>query len=234
MDNILKLSVQRDNSPDGNIGFATRRLFNAGWVGRNHSAVQHHIDELAKVGVPAPKHVPTLFALGNHLVTTSETIQVHGSETSGEVEWVLLRHEGEFFVGVGSDHTDRKLETHSIPKAKNLCLNVMAPVVWPYKEIKDHFDRLVIECNVEKDGETKLYQKDSCASILDPDYWIDFLSGRLGVLENGLMLFSGTIGTVEGLVAGEAYAFSLADPILGRKLSHRYACQVLTGALEDY
>lgn len=234
MENTLKLSVRRRNSTAEDIHFQVKRLFNAGWVGRDRNALQHHIDELGKVGVPAPKHVPTLFALGNHLLATADAIQVHGAETSGEVEWVILRHSGELFVGVGSDHTDRRLETHSIPKAKNLCLNVMAPAVWPYSEIKDHFDRLVLECTVEKNGESRLYQKNSCGAILDPEYWIDYLGGRLGSLDDGLVLFSGTIGTVEGLVTGEGYGFSLADPVLGRSISHRYAAHVLTGALEDY
>lgn len=234
MQNVLKLAVHRRDSAPETILFNVERLFNAGWVGRDKAAVQHHIDELAKVGVPAPSHVPTLFALGNHLLTTADSIQVHGAETSGEVEWVLLRHRGEFFVGVGSDHTDRKLETHSIPKAKNLCLNVMAPEIWPYDEVRDHFGELVLECTVEKNGETKLYQKSPCGAILEPEYWIDYLAGQLGTLEDGLVLFSGTIGTVEGLVTGDAYGFNLTDPVLGRSISHRYDCRILTGALEDY
>jgi len=234
MENILALTVDYKNSPAERIDFRAIRMFNAGWVGRDKKALQHHIDELAKVGVPAPGHVPTLFALGNHLLTVSDSIQVHGAETSGEIEWVLLRWGGTFFVGLGSDHTDRKLETHSIPKAKNMCLNVMAPVIWPFDEVKDHFDQLVLECFVEKNGETKRYQKDTCAAILDPEYWIDFLDGRIGPLEDGLVLFSGTIGTVEGLIAGEAYRFSLTDPVLERGISHGYTCEVLTGALEDY
>ncbi|RJQ65425.1 MAG: DUF2848 domain-containing protein [Desulfobacteraceae bacterium] len=234
MENILRLSVQRRSLPAREIDFRVERQFNAGWVGRDRKALQHHIDELARLGVPAPKHIPTLFSLGNHLLATSESIQVHGEETSGEVEWVLLRHRGEMLIGVGSDHTDRKLEIHSVPKAKNMCLNVMAPSVWPYEEVKEHFDRLVLECTVEKDGETRLYQRDICGAILDPTYWTRFLEKRLGALEDGFVLFSGTIGTLGGLVMGKAYGFSIIDPVLKRSISHRYACTVMTGAIEDY
>ena len=53
------------------------------------------------MGVPAPQFIPTLFALGNHLLTTSDAIQVHGAKTSGEVEYVLLKHNDELFVTVG-------------------------------------------------------------------------------------------------------------------------------------
>jgi hypothetical protein len=233
MDNILELTVARAGRPSERISFPVRRMFNAGWVGRDKASLQHHIDELAKLGVPPPRHVPTLFALGNHMLTTAEAIQVHGHETSGEVEYVLLWHRGEILVGVGSDHTDRKLETHSIPKAKNICLNVLAPVVWPYAEVEDHFDSLVLESGVITGDSRRLYQRDVCGAILDPAYWIDLLQERLGALEEGLVLYSGTIGTVSGLVVGEAYDLSLQDPVMGRDIRHRYACPPLTGALED-
>lgn len=234
MNTILDLTVVRSGGSAERQSFATRRMFNAGWVGRDKKALQHHIDELAKLGVPPPKHVPTLFALGNHLLTTADSIQVHGKDTSGEVEYVLLWHQGEILVGVGSDHTDRRLETHSIPKAKNLCLNVMASTVWPYAEVQGHFEKLVLESHVVRGGSRQLYQRDGCGAILDPGYWIDFLNRQLGGLEEGLVLFSGTIGTVSGLLVGDAYEFSLIDPVLERDISHRYACPALTGALEDY
>ena len=148
MQNILTLYVHRLTAPPVEIQFPVRRLFNAGWTGSDRNAVQHHIDELAKMGVPPPRFVPTLFALRNYLLTTSDSIQVHGDQTSGEVEYVLLYYDNELFVTVGSDHTDRRLEAHSIPKAKNMCLNVMAADLWPYEEIKAHFPDLeLISCS---------------------------------------------------------------------------------------
>ena len=234
MKNLLSMTVHRQNRAPESIDFDVRRIFNAGWAGRDREKVQHHIDELVAVGVLPPKHVPTLFALGNHLLTTCDAIQVHGSETSGEVEYVLFWHEGEIFVTVGSDHTDRKLEMHSIPKSKNLCLNVMAPEAWPYAEVKDHFDQLLLECWVTRDGRDSLYQKDQTAGLIGPEEWIGILRERLGDPADGTVFFSGTIGTVEGLVSGQAYSFSFSDPLLNRVIRHRYDCEVLTGAIEDY
>jgi hypothetical protein len=178
--------------------------------------------------------VPTLFALGNHLLTTSDSIQVHGDQTSGEVEYVLLWHQGQILVTVGSDHTDRRLEAHSIPKSKNMCLNVMAKDVWPLEEIRPHWDRIELTCHVTRQGRKDLYQQDTLASILDPDYWLNALSARLGRLPNGLVLFSGTIGTKAGLVTGDAYSLTMTDPVLDRVIQHTYTCEVLTGAIEEY
>jgi hypothetical protein len=234
MQNVLPLRVERRGRPAETIDFAVERIFNAGWAGSDRAAVQHHIDELAAIGVPAPRHVPTLFALGNYLLTTADDIQVHGEHTSGEVEYVLLWHRGELLVTVGSDHTDRKLEIHSLPKAKNVCLNVMAPVAWPYLEVREHFGRLELTCTVTREGEEKLYQRGRCDGLLPPEYWIDQLVERAGGLTDGLVFYSGTIGTAEGLVTGERYDFTMTDPELGRELRHGYRCRVLTGAIEDY
>ncbi len=137
-------------------------------------------------------------------------------------------------IGVGSDHTDRKPETHAIPKAKNLCLNVMDATLWPYEEVKEHFDQLILACQVEIAGEDQPYQALPCGAILDPDYWIPFLKRQIGGLEDGLVFFSGTIGTVDSLKTGETYRFSLKEPVLGHILNHHYTCPVLTGAVEDY
>jgi hypothetical protein len=234
VENVLTLSVNRLRSPVSEIRFSVRRVFNAGWAGSDRAAIQRHIDELAEMGVPAPRFVPTLFALGNHLLTTSEAIQVHGAKTSGEVEYVLLKHKNELYVTVGSDHTDRLLEAHSIPKAKNMCLNVMAREMWPYEEVKDHFSQLGLACWVWVDGKRSLYQKDLCSALLPPEYWLNDLEARIGSFGEGTVLFSGTIGTVAGLVVGDSYEFTMTDPVLHRTISHKYDCEVLSGAIEDY
>lgn len=234
MDNHIPVVIERLSEEPQSFKVSVKKLFNAGWAGRDRAAVQHHIDELAVIGVPPPKHVPTLFALGNHLLTSQQIIQVHGDETSGEIEYVLFRHNGETFVTVGSDHTDRRLEKHSIPKSKNLCLNVMAPVAWPYDEVKDHFDQLILDCTVFRDGSERPYQHDTAEALLPPSYWLDLLAERLEGLNDGLVFFSGTIGTIEGLVVGDTYEFRMIDPVLGRAIAHSYSCEVLTGAIEDY
>jgi hypothetical protein len=234
MKNIIPLTIHRSGQAPEQIELDVKKVFNAGWAGRDRAAVQHHIDELAAVGVPAPQHVPTLFALGNHLLTTADAIQVHGEDTSGEVEYVLFWHRDEIFVTLGSDHTDRRLEKHSIPKSKNLCLNVMAAEAWPYTEVKEHFDKLVLDCSVTRNGVDAPYQNDVTGALIGPDYWITELEQRLGQLEDGLVLFSGAIGTIAGLVVGDAYSFRMIDPVLNRSIEHRYSCEVLTGAIEDY
>ncbi|MFZ9679766.1 MAG: DUF2848 family protein, partial [Quisquiliibacterium sp.] len=55
------------------------RLVIAGWTGRDAQAVQHHIDELAAIGVPAPSSVPVYYRVAESLLTQQSQFQVLGS-----------------------------------------------------------------------------------------------------------------------------------------------------------
>ena len=92
----------------------------------------------------------------------------------------------------------------------------------------------LLTCYVENEGKRTLYQQGPCSTIIGPEYWIDFLTKQVGPWQDGWVFFSGTIGTVSGLVVGEAYEFSIEDSVLGRRISHRYVSSRLVGGLEDY
>lgn len=51
------------------IGLAPTRLVVAGWTGRDRAAIEHHIDELARLGVPRPSTVPLYYRLAHSLLT---------------------------------------------------------------------------------------------------------------------------------------------------------------------
>ena len=124
------------------IVFPVKRMVNAGYVGRDQEAVEKHIDELRLKGISAPDEIPTLYPVASYLLTTGGILEVVEEQTSGEAEFVVLLNEGQIYIGVGSDHTDRKLEVDSIIKAKQMCPNVISPVVWLYEEIKPVWDDL--------------------------------------------------------------------------------------------
>src|SRR5262249_41563681 len=93
--------------------FAVDTLTCCGWVGRDAAALQSHIDELAHCGVPPPTRVPIFMNFSPYLLTTDDRIDVVSDSTSGEVEYVLIRRRGDMWVTVGSDQTDRDIETKS-------------------------------------------------------------------------------------------------------------------------
>ncbi|MGH8431333.1 MAG: DUF2848 family protein, partial [Solimonas sp.] len=62
----------------------------AGWTGRDVAALERHIEELKAIGVQPPSKVPLYYRVAACLLTQTDSIQVLGDDTSGEVEPVLL------------------------------------------------------------------------------------------------------------------------------------------------
>ena len=206
------------------LNFTYTKMANAGYVGRDQDELRRHIDELAKKGIPGPKTTPTLYPVIPRALVTDSEIDVYGDETCGEVEYVLLiENASTIYVGLGSDHTDRHLEETDIPRAKQICPNVMCKTVWPLSEVEGHWDSLILESWMIKDGEKVLYQQGALELILDPKTLMEFVSSKVKGPLRQFVVFSGTLGTVGGgFVFGNQFIASLKDPVLGRTLDLRY------------
>jgi uncharacterized protein DUF2848 len=207
--------------------FTAKRLVCCGWVGKDRVALQAHIDELAHLGVAPPTRVPIYMNLSTYLITTDEEVEVVSSTTSGEIEYVLLCEGRDIWVTVGSDQTDRDVETKSIVASKQMCGKYLAARCWPYAEVSDHWDELVLQCRITKDGQTCVYQESALASILNPDQLLQDLPQSMLNGRDGLVLFSGTIATKTGLVFGDAYDLVLRDPVLERTIQAGYRVTIL-------
>ncbi len=190
----------------------------AGWTGRDEQALRKHIRELEEIGVKPPKTTPIFYRVAASLFCSSNEIQVSGPDTSGEVEFVLIRTEGELRVAVGSDHTDRKAETIGVTLSKQLCAKPVSPDSWRYEEVKPHWERLILRSWA--DGE--LYQEGSVASMRSPE---DLM--RRYPLKPGTAMFGGTLAAKGGIRPAGRFAMELDDPVLGRKLRHEYAIKAL-------
>ena len=101
----------------------------ARWTERDRAAVERHIAELEAVGVTRPSSAPVFYRVSASRLTTASAIESPGA-SSGEVEPVLLQNDGELWVGVGSDHTDRGVETYSVAVSKQLCDMPVSTKTW--------------------------------------------------------------------------------------------------------
>ncbi len=203
------------------IEFAIRNLVIAGWTGRDRAAVAAHIQELAALGVAPPSRTPIFYRVSSSLLTTAGEIQVLGSDSSGEVEFVLIRHEGRLLVGLGSDHTDRKAEATGVALSKQLCPKILAPEVWNFAEVEPHWDRLILRSFVGEASRPVLYQQGAVNKILHPCT----LLASYGAAADAI--FCGTLSVIGGVRWSGEFAMELEDPVLRRKLRHRYAVQPL-------
>lgn len=209
------------------IEFPVERLFNGGYAGRDQSAVWRHVEELAEIGVPAPSRTPTLYALGNYLATTADAVQVQHDKTSGEVEYVLFIAPDEVYVTVGSDHTDRDLESRSVEWAKQAYPDVLAPEVWRFSEVAGHWDDLELRCWAVEGGARRLYQEAKLSALLSPAAWFGLLEDLFGGRPRHTVVMSGTIPASGGIAYADGYDMELHDPVMGRTLRHGYRVELL-------
>jgi hypothetical protein len=197
-----------------------RRLIVAGWTGRDHVALDKHIRELEALGVKPPATTPIFYEVAAARATTASTIDVSGSTSSGEVEFVLLRHGGETWVGLGSDHTDREVETYGVTVSKQMCDKPIAPAFWPFASVAKHWDRLMLRAYIyEAGGARVLYQEGSVGHMLAPS---ELLVKWGHALEDGTLMLCGTLAARGGIRPSRRFEFELEDPVLERRITHGY------------
>jgi hypothetical protein len=224
--NALEMKIIA-GSESRTVKFVPKRLVVAGWTGRDNEALQAHIDELGKLGVPAPTRTPTYMNLSAALLTTDDLIDIVGPESSGEVECVLFKYDTRLYVGVGSDHTDRAMEVHGIPASKQMCAKPVAPLIWRYEEVADHLDRLILRSWMTVNGVRRVYQE---GALGDNRNIMDILQGIPaddGLELDGCCLFCGTFEAKGGIAYGERFEFEIEDPLLDRRINHSYRLRIL-------
>ena len=193
----------------------------AGWTGRDPAARDKHIAELEAIGIARPASTPIYYRVSARRLTTEDSIEVCGTWSSGEVEFVLIGWQGRIFVGVGSDHTDRKVETYSVTVSKQMCDKSIAPVLWELEEVTGHWDQMILRSHAWIDGARVLYQEGTLDSMLPVKELIQRGFGDAG-LPDGCAMFGGTFAAIGGIRPASRFEFELEDPVLKRSLRHGY------------
>lgn len=199
----------------------------AGWTGRDQAAVEKHIRELEALGVKRPASTPIFYRVASARITTAERIQVIGTDSSGEVEFVLAKIRGELYVGVGSDHTDRVVETVGVTVSKQMCDKPIAPIFWPLDEVHGHWSQLMLRAWIHEHGERRLYQEGPVTAMLDPLDLISRWDSSGNTLPDHALMFCGTLPAIGEIRQSPSFEIELHDTKLGRSITHRYAIDTL-------
>lgn len=203
---------------------AIRHAVIAGWTGRDKVALEKHIVELEELGVARPASTPIYYRVAAARFTTASEIESTGAESSGEVEFMILQADGRRWLGVGSDHTDRKVETYGITVSKQMCDKPVAATLWALDEVLPHWDSLLIRSYAVIDGARVLYQQGSVAAMLPPE---EIIAGYEPGFSDGTAMFCGTLAAIGGIRPAERFEFEIEDPVLGRTIRHGYDVTVL-------
>lgn len=206
------------DTPDGTLPIALDRLVVAGWTGRDRASVDHHIEELAAIGVAPPSTVPLYYEVAPALATQADRIRVLGPETSGEAEPLVVHAEDRLWLGLASDHTDRALEAHSVAHSKQVCAKVLGRTLWPLDAVEARLDTLELRCWI--DGDT-LYQEGPLSRILP----LRRLLAGAG-LRPGSAMLCGTLPAIGGVRPATSYRMTLTDPGVAQ-IDLGYSCEPL-------
>lgn len=216
------------------IAFEAVDLVMAGWTGRDEAAVRHHIEELQALGVAPPSKTPLFYRVDPALLAGAvEEIKVVGEETSGEAEAVILAMADGLWVGLGSDHTDRAFETHSVQLSKQLCRKPMAETLWCYDEVIDHWDELILRAHIVEQGERVLYQEGPVATLRHPEELMAAYREERAhpdeiPLPTGTALFCGTQPAIGGIRPATRFEMELEDPVRERSMSAIYETTIIS------
>ena len=153
-----------------------------------------------------------------------DRLQVLGPDTSGEVEPVIVALNDGLWIGLGSDHTDRKAETMGIALSKQLCAKVLGTTAWRLDDVADRWESLIVRSHAMIDNERVLYQEGTLKSLRHPsDLIARYCGGK--ELPAGTIMMGGTMSAIGGIRPASRFEMELEDPVLGRRM--RYAYEVV-------
>jgi hypothetical protein len=193
----------------------------AGWTGRDPVARDKHIAELEAIGIARPATTPIYYRCSARRLTLEDRIEVTGEDSSGEVEFILIGWQGRIFVGLGSDHTDRKVESYSVTVSKQMCDKPIASTLWELEEVIGHWDQLILRSYAWIKGQRELYQEGTLAAMLPVSELIarGFADGKL---PDGCAMFGGTFAAKGGIRPASRFEYEFEDPVLKRSIRHAY------------
>jgi uncharacterized protein DUF2848 len=193
----------------------------AGWTGRDPVARDKHIAELEALGIARPASTPIYYRCSARRLTMEDSIEVCGTDSSGEVEFFLVGWQGRTFVGLGSDHTDRKVESYSVTVSKQMCDKPIASELWELEDVAGHWDRLILRSWATIKGKRELYQEGALDAILPVAELLErgFDGGRL---PDGCLMFGGTFAAKGGIRPADRFECEFWDPVLKRSIRNSY------------
>ena len=204
MKNIVSLQVHPRQGEAFPIEVEVRRIGFSRNAARDIEATKAGIAETHAKGYSMHPHAGICFR-SRYLLTSEAAIEVQGAQTSGEVEFVAIRHAGDFYISVGSDHNDRSLcemtttmlgKVYDTAKMKQLAPAAVACTAWLYEEVKDHWDDIVLRSYVTVDGKRIMLQEFPLSNLLNLNYYLDECSW---FAEDGSVLFGGSSSLAAGV-----------------------------------
>jgi hypothetical protein len=177
--------------------------------------------------VKRPKTTPVFYRVAASLLTTDDAIEVLGNHSSGEAECVAYSFDDGVWIGLGSDHTDRKTEAVGVSLSKQMCAKPVSRDIWRFEDVAPHWDALMLRSCVGLDGGRRRHYQEGSVSAMRPLPELFRFYGKEERLPAGTAMFCGTLAVHGGIAPSEKFEMELDDPVLRRTITHSYRVHVL-------
>jgi len=202
----------------------------AGFTGRDQLKVQAHVAELAAEGITVPERVPSFYlAPPSTLVQENEIVTTH-DQTSGEAEIALIFDQGNVYVTLASDHTDRAAETLDIAVSKLACPKIIAAEAWRIEDVRDQWNELQLRSWIRENGNRVVYQEGAAGELLSPDDLLEMTPFKRR--PDSFVLLTGTLPAIGGIRGSGQFWAELYDPVARQTIQFDYTIRVIADVLE--
>lgn len=230
MEEVKTLELVIESDGGERLVFQVKKLVIAGYTSRDQDQIRKHMEELKKEGIAGPNKIPAFCPKIPDRITTDDITVLADSKTSGEAEFVLLIGKDEIYVGIGSDHTDRELEKHSMLLSKQMYPCVISKKVWRYRDVKKQWDNILMRAWVDNKGQRQLYQETKLGKFMKPEELIEKMKEQhvKGDI-NGTVVYSGTVPVIGGeFIYSSHFEAELVDEQTKRSISCAYSIKPVT------
>ena len=239
--NIVQMNVHSARDEPFTVAVDVKKVGCSRHASRDVARTNRMLEEVRARGYRIHDPVGVCFR-SRYLLTNEDAIEVQGSQTSGEVEFAAIVHDGRIFITAASDHNDRTLEESwtatlgkifDTAKSKQMVPAVVAGDAWPYDEVKDHWDQLRLKSHVTASGRKIPYQDFALGELMNLEYYLNhcpwlkadgsvLLGGSSAILPDVPKHVFQFQSTFEDVTFPNDFHIELVDPVLGRTIRHAY------------
>jgi 2-keto-4-pentenoate hydratase/2-oxohepta-3-ene-1,7-dioic acid hydratase in catechol pathway len=102
-----------------------------------------------------------------------------------------------------------------------MCDKPVAATFWPFDEVADHWDSLILRSHIIENGSRTLYQEGALSGMLAPaDLIARYTDGRQ--LEDGTLMFCGTFAAKGGIRPAPRFEYEIVDQTHDRAIRSGY------------
>jgi len=203
----------------------------AGFTGRDQQRVQAHVAELAAEGITVPERVPSFYLAPPSALVQEDEIVVTHNQTSGEAEIALIFDQGDIYVTLASDHTDRAAETLDIAVSKLACPKIIASEAWRIESVRDQWDGMLLRSWIKENDHRVAYQEGAAGELLSPDDLLEMTPFKRR--PDSFVLLTGTLPAIGGIRGSGHFWAELHDPVARRTIQFDYTTRVIADVLTN-